>query len=291
MPEDRFIRVGTVSTRYWELGAQGSTVVLLHGIGCSVLEWECNVDALATRHRVFAIDLLGFGLTDKPAHEPYGIRRLSQFVLDFMSAQQVTRAHLAGNSLGGRLALDCAIVAPERVASLLLVDPAGVDGPDTLLEFRLATVPMLGEFLTRPNAAGTRMLWNKAFADPAPFVTPQMVRDKVALAKLPGAHAAFLKTLRSFVGLRGFKPEAVSALHAALPNITAPTLALWGKDDRFVPPQHADALRRLLPDVQVQIWARCGHAPQIECAQRFNDAALDHWKRVDAKAGPVQGRA
>lgn len=284
MPEDRFVKVGTVSTRYWELGAQGSTVILLHGIGCSVLEWERNVDALATRHHVLALDLMGFGLTDKPAHEPYGIRRLAQFVLDFMSARQVTRAHLAGNSLGGRLALECAMAAPERVASLLLVDPAGVDGPQTLLEFRLATIPVLGEVLTRPTATGTRMLWTKAFADPAPFVTPRMVQDKVALARLPGAQAAFLQTLRSFVGLRGFRPEAVSALHAGLPGVTAPTLVLWGKQDRFVPPQHAQALRRLLPNVEVQLWDHCGHAPQIECTQRFNEAALAHWGQVDARA-------
>lgn len=283
MPEDRFIKVGPISTRYWELGAQGSAVVLLHGISCSVLEWQHNIEALATRHRVFAIDLLGFGLTDKPADEPYGIRRLAQFVLDFMSAQQVTRAHLAGNSLGGRLALDCAIAAPERVASLLLVDPAGVDGPETLLEFRLATVPVLGELLTRPTPMGTRMLWSKAFADPAPFVTQQLIQDKVTLARLPGAQAAFLKTLRSFVGLRGFRMNAVAELHAELPRVAAPTRVVWGKDDRFVPPAHAEALRRLLPNVEIDIWERCGHAPQIECAQRFNQTALDHWQGVDAR--------
>lgn len=282
MPQDQFIAVGPIKTRYWQAGASGSPVVLLHGIGCSVLEWQHNLDALASRHRVFAVDLLGFGLSDKPADETYTIRRLARFVLDFMSAQGITRAHLAGNSLGGRLALDCAIVDPQRVASLLLVDPAGVDGPDTLLEFRLATVPLLGELATRPSLAGTRMLWNKAFADPAAFVTDELVRTKVMLARQPGAQAAFLKTLRSFVGLRGFRKEAVAELHAALPDVRAPTLVVWGQDDRFVPPAHAEALRRLMPQVEVQTWERCGHAPQIECAQRFNAAALGFWQRIDA---------
>jgi pimeloyl-ACP methyl ester carboxylesterase len=281
MPQDRFIDVGAIQTRYWQEGTAGTPVVLLHGIGCSVLEWERNVEALARRHVVLAVDLMGFGLTDKPSGEDYGLARLARFVLDFMTAVNVPRAHLAGNSLGGRLALACAIAAPARVASLLLVDPAGVDGPDTLLEFRLATVPGLGELLTRPNALGTRMLWTKAFANPGPFVTDEMVRTKLALARLPGAHAAFLKTLRSFVGLRGFRPQPLAALHAALPRIEAPTYAIWGRQDRFVPPAHAQALQRLLPGVQVELWDDCGHAPQIECAARFDEAALAFWQRVD----------
>ncbi len=281
MPKDQFIEIGAIRTRYWQAGLNGSAVVLLHGIGCSVLEWERNVEALAARHRVFAVDLLGFGLTDKPADETYTIRRLARFVLDFMSTHGIERAHLAGNSLGGRISLDCAIIAPERVVSLLLVDPAGVDGADTLFEFRLATVPILGELFTRPNRVGTRMLWNKAFADPATFVTEELVRTKVALASQAGAQSAFLKTLRSFVGFRGFRKEAVAELHAALPKVMTPSFVVWGQDDQFVPPAHAEALRRLMPHVEAQTWERCGHAPQIECAQRFNAAALGFWKQVD----------
>ncbi|MCK6400701.1 MAG: alpha/beta fold hydrolase [Sphaerotilus natans subsp. sulfidivorans] len=281
MTQDRFIDVGPIRTRYWQAGSAGSTVVLLHGIGCSVLEWERNLDALASKHRVFAVDLLGFGLTDKPQNECYGIRRLAAFVLDFMSAHGIQRAHLAGNSLGGRLALDCAVIAPHRVVSLLLVDPAGVDGLGTLPEFRLATVPLLGELFTRPTRMGTRMLWNKAFAKPGAFVTEELVRTKVRLASLPGAQSAFLETLRSFVGLRGFRAELVAELHAALPAIQAPTLTLWGGSDRFVPPAHAQTLKRLMPTVEVQVWEDCGHVPQIECSPRFNAEALGFWERVD----------
>jgi pimeloyl-ACP methyl ester carboxylesterase len=281
MLTDQFIELGTIKTRYWQAGSNGSAVVLLHGIGCSVLEWERNVEVLAARHRVFAVDLLGCGLTDKPADETYTIRRLARFALDFMSAHGIERAHLAGNSLGGRIALDLAITAPERTESLLLVDPAGVDGPGTLFEFRLATVPVLGELFTRPNLVGTRMLWNKAFADPSPFVTEELVRRKVALASQQSAQSAFLKTLRSFVGFRGFRKDHVAELHAALPTVMTPTFVVWGRDDQFVPPTHAEALRRLMPHVEVQVWDRCGHAPQIECAQRFNAAALGFWGQVD----------
>jgi pimeloyl-ACP methyl ester carboxylesterase len=281
MPTDHFIEVGSVKARYWEAGTTGSAVLLLHGIGCSVLEWERNIEALAARHRVFALDLLGFGLTDKPGHETYSLRRLSQFVLDFMKAKAIAQAHLAGNSLGGRLALECAAMAPRQVTSLLLVDPAGMERRDTLFEFRLATLPVLGEIFTRPNRLGTKMLWQKAFAAPSSFVTKELVTTKVSLARQPGAQSAFLKTLRGFLDFRGFRPELVAELHAALPNIQAPTLVVWGRDDRFVPCAHAEVLRRALPNVEVQIWDRCGHAPQVECSQRFNDTALGFWHRLD----------
>jgi pimeloyl-ACP methyl ester carboxylesterase len=277
---DRYIDVGSIRTRYWQAGTTGSAVVLLHGIGCSVLEWQRNVAALAAHHRVFALDLLGYGLSDKPTEETYTIRRLAQFTLDFMSAHGIAKAHLAGNSLGGRIALDCATIAADRVGSLLLVSPAGVDGPETLLEFRLATLPLLGEVFTQPNRPGTRMLWNKVFADPRGFVTDELVRTKVELARLPGAQSAFLQTLRSFVDISGFRTGPVTELHAALPSITAPTLVVWGREDRFVPAKHAQALRRL-PHVEIEIWDQCGHAPQIECADRFNRTALDFWKQID----------
>ena len=123
MPQDQFVKVGHIRTRFWQVGEAGSVVVLLHGIACSVTEWERNIEVLAERHRVYAIDLLGFGLTDKPDNEAYSLRNLARFVLDFMQQADIARAHLCGNSLGGRLTLMCADMAPERVISALLVDP------------------------------------------------------------------------------------------------------------------------------------------------------------------------
>jgi pimeloyl-ACP methyl ester carboxylesterase len=282
LPEDRYLSVNGVRVRYWAEGSSGSVVLLLHGIACSVLEWQHNVQALAQRHRVFVVDLPGCGLSDKPDDFRYDIPGLSAFVLSFMSALGVQAAHLVGNSLGGRLALACARTAPQRVLSLLLLDPAGMAEKPTLLEFRLATVPWLGERLTRPTAVGTCMLWRKAFAAPDRFVTDELVSDKCALARQPGAQAAFLRTLRSFVGLGGFEANQVRALQAALPEIRVPALVIWGRQDRFVPCAHAEVLRKRLPDVRVQVWDGCGHAPMIECAERFRQEALAFLADTDA---------
>ena len=101
-------------------------------------------------------------------------------------------------------------------------------------------------------------------------------------ASLPGAQAAFLKTLRSFLAFGGFPAEQVAALHSAMPSIQAPALVLWGKQDRLLPVRQADTLKRLLPKVEVKLYDRCGHAPMVECAQNFNDDVLRYWAALEA---------
>jgi pimeloyl-ACP methyl ester carboxylesterase len=78
--EDRYVNVGGIKTRYWQAGTVGSPVILLHGIGCSVLDWELNIATLASQHRVYALDMLGYGLTEKPSNETYTGPRLTRFV-------------------------------------------------------------------------------------------------------------------------------------------------------------------------------------------------------------------
>ena len=131
--------------------------------------------------------------------------------------------------------------------------------------------------MTKPNRMGTRMLWNKAFANPAPFVTDELVKTKVELARLPNAHSVFLKTLRSFMNFKGFKTEHVISLHKILPNITARTLVVWGKNDQFVTVEHAKILQRLMPNIEVHIFDNCGHVPQVEVSEKFNELALKFW--------------
>jgi pimeloyl-ACP methyl ester carboxylesterase len=277
-PKDQFVDVQGFKTRYWKIDNEGSPIVLLAGIGCSVLEWRDNIEALATSHRVYALDMLGQGKTEKPEGDHYTIGNLARFTLDFLTSQGEERAHFIGNSLGGRIALECAHVAPARVTSMVLVAPAGV-GPDTHINMRLPTVPFLGELLTRPNRKGLRMLWKLAFHDPK-FATDELIEDKYALASLPGAQAAFLKTLRGFVGLGGFPRVQVQDLRLAMTSMTQPTLVVWGREDRLLPVAHAKILEAALPSQRQIVFEACGHAPMIEEAAEFNKAVLEFLRTV-----------
>ena len=271
--EDRYADVSTFRTHFWRAGSAGPAVILLAGIGCSVLEWEKNIAALADRHRVYAFDMLGHGLTDKPRKNCYAIADLARFTLAFLSAQGEDSAHFIGSWLGGRIALECARLAPARVRSMVLAAPAGI-GRETALAMRLASVPVLGELLTRPSRVGTRVLWTPAFHDPS-FVTNGLVETKYALARAPGAHQAVLKTLRSLVSVSGFRIEHVAALQAVMRTLQQPTLIIWGQQDRLVPPDHARILEAKLPRSRTILFDECGHLPQLEQPQKFNEAVLE----------------
>jgi pimeloyl-ACP methyl ester carboxylesterase len=277
-PKDQFVDVQGVKTRFWKAGNEGSPIILLAGIGCSVLEWRNNIEVLAASHRVYALDMLGDGKTGKPEGDHYSIVNLARFTLDFLASQGEEKAHFIGNSLGGRIALECARIAPSRVLSMVLVAPAGV-GLDTHINMRLPTVPLLGELITRPNRKGLRMLWNLAIHDPK-FVTDELIEDKYSLASLPGAQAAFLRTLRGFVGLRGFARDQVREVQAAMPAMTQPTLVVWGREDRLLPVDQARILEAGLPTCRKIIFEACGHAPMIEKAAEFNKAVLEFVRTV-----------
>ncbi len=272
-PVDQFTEVLGYKTRYWSLGAQGSPIILIHGISCSVLEWEHVVDQLALQHRVFALDLVGHGLTDKPLNLEYSLKDFAMHVLAFMDKMNLSSASLIGNSLGARVALECAAIAPSRITALVLSAPAAVD-KTTLFEFRMASVPFLGELLTAPNPPGTGKIWRAAFADPS-LATKALIAEKVALAKLPGAGKAFLKALRNMLEFSGFKAEVMKDTHDKARQVKAPTLVIWGKLDRFLPISHMATLMKLIPHAVPVVMDQCGHVPMIEHPKEFNRVSLE----------------
>jgi pimeloyl-ACP methyl ester carboxylesterase len=279
-PQDQYTQVQGHRIRYWTQGESGSTVLLLHGISCSVLEWEHNIAALSQQHRVIALDLLGCGMSDKPVDADYDMQTQARFVFDFMDSMGLSSVHMVGNSMGGRIAMECAAMKPERVKSLVLSAPAGI-GKDTLFNFRLASLPVLGELLTKPSMFGLGMIWKLAFHDTR-FVTRDMVAEKVALAQLPNAQTVFLKTLRGFLGFGGFPDAPRQAFHARIQQIKCPSLVIWGQQDQFLPVSHVQVLKPLLAHAQYELIDQCGHVPMTEITERFNQMVVSFLNRQDA---------
>ena len=97
--EDQYVNVGGINTRFWTAGDEGTVIILVHGVFSSVDWWSANMPTLAENHRVYAVDMPGFGLTDKIPMS--SLSQLAQFIDDFMKTQNIQRANLIGHSMGG----------------------------------------------------------------------------------------------------------------------------------------------------------------------------------------------
>jgi pimeloyl-ACP methyl ester carboxylesterase len=271
-PEDRYIKVGNVNTRYWAAGDKGSAIILVHGLGGFAENWIYNITPLARQHRVFVPDLVGFGRTDK-VPLTRDILDLVKFINDFMETMNIKKASLVGNSLGGGLALQFAIDYPEKVEKLVLVDNAGM-GRDVINDFKVCSIPVIGELLIRPDLKSTAQTWKKIVYDPA-LVTPELTEMACGIISQPGAKKALLATIRAGIGLGGQRTILVNNILSRLETIKVPTLVIWGKEDKIIPVAHAQITKEKIPGARLEIFDHCGHMPQLEHPDRFNKLVLD----------------
>ena len=267
IPPDRTIQVGDVKTRYWALGRHGPVVICMHGIMRFAEDWLYNIEALAQNHRVYVLDLVGYGCSDKPDID-YSLDDFVSFLHEFMVVLGIERATLIGHSMGGGIALNLAHRHPEKVERLVLAAGAGF-GQEVHLALRLASLPMVAELCIHPNRAIISHAFKQVVYDPA-IITAEMTALAHQRFYLPQAKEALLKTIRSGVALPGVRAEVLAILQQAIPTITAPVLIIWGRQDPVLPVEHAYMAVESLPNAQVHILDECGHFPMFEHPQVFN---------------------
>jgi pimeloyl-ACP methyl ester carboxylesterase len=269
------ITAGGRRVRYRVNGA-GPPVVMLHGIGRSLEDWSEQHELLQDRFRVYSVDLAGFGWSE-PLTEPYTLPALASFVEDFLDAVDVAGpAHLVGNSLGGAVAMQVAVQAPRRVASLVLVDSAGF-GREVSLGLRLLAIRPLGRLLLRPSRSGARQVERSIFHDPS-FATNARIEHAWWLAQRPHAARVMLETSRSLGTLRGVRHQWRQQLLEAVAELGIPVLAVWGSTDRILPAAHLEVAAERLPHARTHLFDDTGHMPQIERAAAFSRLVTDFWR-------------
>lgn len=141
--QNQYIQVDGVRTRYWQLGDKGTTVIFLHGLGGYVELWRDNIIAFAQYHRVYAVDMVGFGESGKPKAS-YSLDSLARFIKAFMDALSIECASLTGCSLGGAVALQFALMFPKKLEKLVLISSVGLGSGTTPL-FCMAALPFVSE--------------------------------------------------------------------------------------------------------------------------------------------------
>ena len=234
---------------YDETG-DGSAVVILHGIGGHKEDWAAVAAALAPRHRVFAVDMLGFGGSSKRG-ERITIDDQVAAVVALLDAHGVRTADLIGNSVGGWVAATFAAQHPDRTGKLVLVDAAGFramfDGAPPV------------EFYPDDEAAMAKLL-SYVRADPR-TQTPAFVRAALAAAHASGDAAA--------AGAVGRGMVVSTRLEDVLDAVTAPALVLWGADDKLFPPAIADLVCAHLKGARKELIPAASHFPQLDNPSAF----------------------
>ena len=272
--QDQFIDVHGTRTRYWQVGEGGVPLVLLHGLGGSIEDWAETIEPLARDRRVVAIDLIGCGKSDKPTDASYSLKAMGDHVVATLDALDLHSVVLNGWSLGGRIALDIAHATPERVDRLILTAPAGI-GPDTILNLNAPFPDLMGQVATKPGASGLRIMRNAVRSGGSLRLMKFTARRFSLLTDGP-RRAAFMKQLRTIVGPSGYLKAPRDALMDKLPQITTPTLAIWGRQDAFAPFAHSSILTARMPHCSVHAVDDCGHTPHIEWPELYI-AAVDRF--------------
>ena len=252
----KFVTVFGARIHYVDVGA-GPTVILLHGLADDVGVWGSVMPALAAKHRVIALDQVGFGRSDKPLLN-YRVSTFVDFLDGFLNELKIKRASLVGNSLGGWVAADFALKHPDRIERLVLSDAAGYAAlaktmdPRALNALRLASredIRYLGPLTFR----------DKRFYEDVDLAFKQRVAagDSYTVSQL-------LDSMR----------RGEDVLDGRLGAMEKPTLILWGRDDKLIPVSFAARCNKEINASQLRIIDGCGHMPHVECAEKFNHALL-----------------
>lgn len=271
-PEDQYVKVGAINTRYWAAGSQEDRTILIHGLGASAEMWLYNIAALAKDHTVFVPDLPGFGHSEQPPLS-FHPSDYAVFIDNFMEALNIPKASLIGQSLGGGIALQYTLQFPRKVEKLVLVDCVGF-GREVIWTLRLMSLPLIGQIISYPSRLGVTLFFKLAVRNPA-VITKEFIDIYYILFNQPGFQAFLLKITRMLVNIHGAKEEALVPVMNNLHKINQPTLIVWGANDRVFPLQQAYAGKEEIPNAGLYVMERCGHIPNLEQPEEFNSAVLE----------------
>jgi pimeloyl-ACP methyl ester carboxylesterase len=258
---------------YKEAGAHnpGPPVLFLHGIGAgaSSFMWRKNFDALAEDFHVYAPDMLGFGLSDKPATAPYSADLYTELIADFIQEVAKAPADIIANSLAGAFAIRIADERPELVRSLTLIAPTGVDslrarpGMTGAAFYGLLQSPVLGTSFYNVMSSERSIrdyARRQLFYDPS-RVTNRLVTQLYAASHQEGAQHAISAFLSGFLN---------TDIRDTFARLKQPVTLVWGKQDQMTPIEQAASLLSLNPGADMEIFDRCRMTPHEEHPEKFN---------------------
>jgi pimeloyl-ACP methyl ester carboxylesterase len=263
----QYLKVANVRVRYLATESKGDPVLLIHGLGGSIESWLNNFEAISSHNlQVIALDLPGFGLSDKPKIT-FNIEYYSKFISKFIRRLRIDSRSLCivGNSLGGHIAAEFAINYPLAVSKLVLVSPAGA------LPVSFKGTPELRNYLNIVKAKTVQQVRRDLLGIDKNVKSIEYNYAKMFFQrlKLPRAKEAFMS---AFSG-SAHAPRLTGRLH----KIKAKTLLIWGKDDQMIPVNFLHPFIKM-KNCRVILLENCGHSVHMNSSMLFNKFVIDFLK-------------
>ena len=252
-------------------------VICLHGLGANKTSFFETVAALAPTHTVHAIDLPGFGSSAKPAFGRYDAPFFDRAVRSYMETLGIESAHLVGNSMGGRIALEVAFGHPGTVRSLSLLAPSMAW--TKMRQFVPLVRVLRPELASIPHpmrAATVKAQFWSMFAHPEdldPTVADVAADEFCRTYRTRAARVAFFAALRN---IYLDEPHGHDGFWSRLAELQPPALFVWGDADKLVPASFSRHVAEALPSAEQIVLEECGHVPQVELAERTNRLIREH---------------
>jgi pimeloyl-ACP methyl ester carboxylesterase len=268
----RFVGVDGVSVHFQEFGDPSNpTLILIHGYTASVYVWKTAAPMLAENgFHVVAVDLLGFGYSDKPAWFDYSITSQARMISRFMNRLGIGRATIVGSSYGGAVAATLALDYPERVEKLILVDTVCNDELKNHPILRLAAIPGVGELITPflvDSRAFLRFRMHGTLARANHhLITEERINSVHRPLKAADAHRSLLATSRNWHAKRIERDAYL---------INQPTLIVWGEEDKVTPISDGYKLHDSILNSRLVVLRNCGHVPHEEKSEIFTELVTE----------------
>lgn len=262
-------------TIFYVVKGEGEPLLLIHGYGAGMWVWEKQIEVLTQYYRVYVLDLIGHGFSDRPKI-PYTPETYIHFLKDFMDGVGIKKATLIGNSMGGGIAWAVAIFFPERVNRLVLINCVP---PDVLGEVKndslktlvaIKDVPLLPYLvIASRNKNSVKWILQECVYD-IKLVTQEILNRQYQLSKIKGTTWVLYSTLKN-------APDALK-LKGRLSRIHHPTLFIWGEKDLVFPTSVGEGLHQMIKDSTFYLLEKSGHIPMWETPEEVNQTILSFLK-------------
>lgn len=273
--ESRYVEVADKKIHYM-LKGQGQPLVLLHGLGSSLLQWQKNIQELSKHFAVYAFDFPGFGQSDPAEEDEVSMAYIPLFMRDLMETLKIEDPILVGGSFGGLIAMHYTIRYPDKVKKLVLMDSAGL-GIETSLQWRLATLPLVGEIFAVCDSFDIRdqdsWLWKTVklplVGNKIEHLRDKLLADNTEIIKRDAKNS--INLLRHGVDPIGQKMRIIGIhkLKNKLKEHSVQVLIMWGSKDRVFPLSHAYRAASVIPNARLHIFEGAHHWPAVE--EDFSD--------------------